>query len=60
MYVASRLRESLSGSLLMISIRHVIGIGCLGIFGGDMGEGGRGLSFFNGGGSECVEVCRIC
>ena len=49
MYVASRLRESLSGSLSVSSIRHVLGIGRLGSFGGDMGEGGKGLSFLDGG-----------
>ena len=62
MYVASRLRESLSGSLSVSSIRHVLGIGRLGSFGGDMGEGGRNLSFLDGGGGgcECVEVCMVC
>ena len=60
MYVVSRFRESLSGSLSVSSIRHVIGIGRLGIFGGDLGEEGRCLCFFDGGGCECVEVCRMC
>ena len=59
-YVASRLRESLSGSLSVSYIRHVLGIGHLGSFGGDLGEGGRNLSFFGWGGCECVEVCRMC
>jgi hypothetical protein len=54
-YVVSRLRESLSGSLSVSSIRHVIGIGRLGIFGGDLGEGGRCLCFLDGGG---VSVLR--
>jgi hypothetical protein len=44
-YEASRLRESLSGSLSMSSMRHVFGIGLLGSFGGDMGVWGRGLCF---------------
>ena len=57
MYVASRLRESRSRSLSVSSIRHVLGIGRLGSFGGDLGEGGRNLSFFGWGVCECVEVC---
>ena len=48
-YVASRLRESRSGSLSVSSIRHVLGIGRLGSFGGDLGEEGRNLSFWDGG-----------
>ncbi len=57
-YGASRMMESLSGSLSMSSMRHVLGIGLLGSFGGDMGEWGRSLSFLGGGGGcECVEVC---
>ena len=35
-YEASRLRESLSGSLSMSSMRPVFGIGLLGNFGGDV------------------------
>jgi hypothetical protein len=54
-YGASRLRESLSGSLSVSSMRHVLGIGRLGSFGGDMGEGGQSLSFLGGG---CVYVLR--
>jgi hypothetical protein len=54
-YVVSRLRESLSGSLSVSSIRHVLGIGLLGIFGGDLGEWGRCLCFLDGGG---VDVLR--
>ena len=53
MYGASRLRESLSGSLSVSSMRHVLGIGRLGSFGGDMGEGGRNLSFLDGGVCMC-------
>ena len=49
MYVVSRFRESLSESLSVSSIRHVLGIGLLGSFGGDLGEGGRSLSFLGGG-----------
>ena len=55
MYGASRMMESLSGSLSVSSMRHVLGIGLLGSFGGDMGEGGRSLSFFRWG---CVNVLR--
>ena len=61
MYGVSRLRESLSGSLSVSSIRHVLGIGRLGSFGGDMGEGGRNLSFLGGGGVyvlSCVGCVR--
>ena len=36
-YGTFRWRESLSGSLSVSSMRHVIGIGLLGSFGGDMG-----------------------
>ena len=60
MYVVSRFRESLSGSLSVSSIRHVIGIGRLGIFGGDLGEGGRCLCFFDGGGGLNVLRCVGC
>ena len=56
MYGASRMMESLSGSLSVSSMRHVLGIGLLGSFGGDMGEGGRSLSFLGGGGCVCVVV----
>ncbi len=49
-YVVSRFRESLSGSLSVSYIRHVLGIGRLGIFGGDLGEEGRCLCFLDGGG----------
>ncbi len=45
----------------MSSMRHVLGIGRLGSFGGDMGEGGRSLSFFGGGGAyvlSCVGCVR--
>ena len=44
-YGASRWRESLSGSLSMSSMRHVLGMGLLGSFGGDRGVWGRGLCF---------------
>ncbi len=37
-YGASRLKEALSGSLSVSSMRHVLGIGRLGSFGGDVGE----------------------
>ena len=49
MYGASRMMEYLSGSLSVSSMRHVLGIGLLGSFGGDLGEGGRSLSFLGGG-----------
>ena len=55
MYGASRMMESLSVSLSVSSMRHVLGIGLLGSFGGDMGEGGRSLSFLGG---EGVDVLR--
>ncbi len=58
MYVVSRLRESLSGSLSVSSIRHVIGTGRLGIFGGDLGEGGRCLCFLGGGGVNVLRCVR--
>ena len=59
MYIASRLRESRSGSLSVSSIRHVLGIGRLGSFGGDLGEEGRNLSFLDGGGVNVLK-CVWC
>ncbi len=56
-YGVSRMRESLSGSLSVSSMRHVLGIGRLGSFGGDMEEEGRCYNFLGGGGvfvSSCV------
>ena len=53
MYGASRMMESLSGSLSVSSMRHVLGIGLLGSFGGDLGEGGRSLSCLGGGVCMC-------
>ena len=54
-YVASRLRESLSGSLSVSSMRHVLGVGRLGSFGGDVSGGGRSeFKFFWVGGCVCV------
>ena len=44
-YGAFRWRESLSGSLSLSSMRHVLGMGLLGSFGGDRGVCGRGLCF---------------
>ncbi len=47
-YGVSRMRESLSGSVPISSMRHVLGIGRLENFGGDMGEEGRCFNFFGG------------
>ncbi len=44
-YEAFRWRESLSRSLSMSSMRHVLGMGLLGSFEGDRGVWGRGLCF---------------
>ncbi len=49
-YGVSRMRESLPGSLSVSYMRHVLGIGRLGSFGGDMGEEGRSFKFLGGGG----------
>ena len=57
MYGASRMMESLSGSFLVSSMRHVLGIGLLGSFGGGHGGGGPEFEFFRLGGCGCVEVC---
>ncbi len=39
-------KESLSRSLTMSSMEHVVGIVCLGRRGGEIGNGGSGLGFF--------------
>ena len=45
-YGVSRIRKSLLGSLSVSSMRHVLGIGRLESFGGDMGEEGAGVFIF--------------
>ena len=59
-YGVSRMRESLSGSLSVSSMRHVLGIGRIGCFGGEMGEEGRILSFFGWSVCVCVLSCVGC
>ena len=49
-YGSSRLRESLSGSLSLSSMWHVVGIALLGSRAGDVGEFGQVLSLLGGGG----------